>query len=733
MARKRFLEELKRRHVYRVAAAYVVVGWLLIQVATQVFPIFHLPDWIDQAVVLLILIGFPIALVLAWAFDATPRGVVATDAAAEDGNASVPVRNRSRRAGIAVGLIGVLIAVIAGAAYWHFGRTGSRAMPVKAAANAHPTRSPDGVKRNPGNATPDSAAGGAASGLQTAAQPIPAKSIAVLPFENLSTDKGNAYFADGMQDLILTKLADIGDLKVISRTSTLQYGSHPEDLKQIGQQLGVATILEGSVQKAGNQVLINVQLIDAKTDGHIWAQSYERTLDNIFGVEGEVAGKVATALKAKLTPVESARVANVPTTNTAAYNAFMQGEYYAQRGLENFSKADLLSAFERYRQAVSDDPKFALAWAQMAYWQLVYLHFFGNDQPGLVASIKASIDRAFALQPHLEQAYLAKGAYLYYVKSDPAEAAKAFAIAHQLKPQDATAIFASGLALESLGKRDAAIDAYKKASALDPRQTASWLNVSYVYLTERRYTDAEHGLKRALAIDPASVFAVAGLTQLYSLTGNLDAMQSLLNGAPASVKASPTFKPALAQYFIYRRRWVDARTTLLEEQAAGQPDWNTECMLGDVEELAGNSAKARQYFQRCFDLLPEAIRHSTDSGAEPGNLGLALVRLGRTREALAQGQRGIETLPPTSPQEQNAILLMAQIQAQAGMAKEAVESLDRLFSMPASGAVVSVPLLRMDPDWDSIRDDPRFQTLLKKYPQPAAASTSIAEAANPPT
>src|SRR5690348_8937373 len=299
MASRGFWRELKRRHVYRVAAAYAIVGWLLIQVVTQVFPIFHLPDWIDQAIVLLILIGFPIALVLAWAFDATPQGIVRTDA--EDGT-DVQTSGRSHRAVIVVGLIGLLIAVIAGAGWWHGERGRQAVLAAYDVASAVSVAMPS---------VASTAAGVAAAkprvipALPVATSPIPAKSIAVLPFENLSADKNNAYFADGMQDMILTKLAGIGALKVISRTSTEEYASHPDDLKTIARQLGVATILEGSVQKAGDQVLINVQLIDARSDNHLWAESYTRTLDNVFGVEGEVAGQIATALKAKLSPAET--------------------------------------------------------------------------------------------------------------------------------------------------------------------------------------------------------------------------------------------------------------------------------------------------------------------------------------------------------------------------------------------------------------------------------------------
>jgi tetratricopeptide (TPR) repeat protein len=512
-------------------------------------------------------------------------------------------------------------------------------------------------------------------------------------------------------------------LKVISRTSTEKYKSHPDDLKIIGEQLGVATILEGSVQKAGNEVLINVQLINAGTDSHIWAESYQRDLSNIFGVEGEVAEKIAMSLNAKLTPAETARIADVPTTNTAAYNAFLQGEYYGGRGTSNLSKVDFLTAFDYYRKAVGEDPKFALAWARWASYQLLYFHFIGNDQPGLVDSAKAAIDRAFALQLQMEQAYLAKGTYLYYVKRDSAQAAKAFAMAHELKPQDAAPLFYGGLAQVTLGDRDAAMGALQRASALDPRWTGPLQVLSTVYGVERRYVDAERVLKHALAIDPSAMLSVDSLIWVYGLTGDLDAMQSLLDKAPASVKDNLVFKWDLARYFIYRRDWSAARTVLLGAQAAArQPDWTTECMLGDVERLAGDIVKARPHYQHCADLLPEAIQHSTNGDAEPGNLGLAMVHLGRTREALAQGQRGMEAYAPTNNRGQRPLLSLARIQAQAGMAQEAVASLDRLLSTPVSGYVISVALLKLDPVWDPIRHDPHFQTLLKKYSQPVPDS-----------
>ncbi|MGH8214431.1 MAG: hypothetical protein ACREPZ_01855, partial [Rhodanobacteraceae bacterium] len=347
MATRGFWHELKRRHVYRVAVAYAVVGWLLIEVATQVFPVFHMPDWADQLVVLLIVIGFPVALILAWAFEMTPEGVRRTEPATSEG-ARPPEQTRHIGKRLNAIIIGVLAVAVAVLLWQKFTPSGRHAGSATATARA--------VEGNGDNAT-----------TKREASAAPAKSIAVLPFENLSNDKNNDYFVAGMQDLILTKLADIGDLKVISRTSTMQYKSHPEDLKTVGKQLGVATILEGSVQKAGDQVLVNVQLIDARSDNHIWAQSYTRTLDNVFGVEGEVAGQIAQALKAKLSPAESKRLATSLSSNSAANDLFLRAEYQVNQGDINYDTASWKAAIPLYRQAIAKDPDFALAYARLSY------------------------------------------------------------------------------------------------------------------------------------------------------------------------------------------------------------------------------------------------------------------------------------------------------------------------------------------------------------------------------
>ena len=289
---RNFFAELKRRNVYKVAVAYAVVAWLLIQVATQVFPFFEIPNWAVRLVVLLLILGFPVALILAWAFEITPEGIKR----AEDVSPDESITSRGGRK-----LVGVTIAlavIAAGLLAFHLLRSKSTPTPRQSEAATVPA---------------------------ITSQPIPDKSIAVLPFDNLSRDPDNAYFASGIQDEIITRLAKIADLKVISRTSTQQYQSKPGNLSEIAKQLGVANILEGSVQKAADQVRVNVQLIQVASDSHLWADTYDRKLVDIFAVESEVAKAIADALQAKLTGGEQQALAVKPTNNSEAYDAYLRG------------------------------------------------------------------------------------------------------------------------------------------------------------------------------------------------------------------------------------------------------------------------------------------------------------------------------------------------------------------------------------------------------------------------
>src|SRR5438067_1821764 len=373
---RKFFGELKRRNVYKVAIAYGVVAWLLIQIATQVFPFFEIPNWAVRLVVLLLIIGFPVALVLAWAFELTPEGLKRT----EDVDLAATARQPRRHAWIFIVIVGAALSI----GVFFLGRyTG----------------------RNVADAGRTEAATGSS---------ISQKSIAVLPFENLSDDKGAAYFADGIQDEILTKLASIADLKVISRTSTAKYKSKPEDLKTVSQQLGVATVLEGSVQKAADKVRVNVQLIDARADSHLWAKTYDRDLADVFVIQSEVAQEIADSLKAKLSPAEANTVASAPTKDTQAYDLFLKGEFEQRVAISNFRPESFDQAAVWYKEAIARDPNFALAIAQLAICQLRQHWLTDPLSESELAEAGRLAKQAVTLGPDLAEAHVAMGVFHYY-------------------------------------------------------------------------------------------------------------------------------------------------------------------------------------------------------------------------------------------------------------------------------------------------------------------------------
>src|SRR5213595_3396119 len=332
---KSFFGELKRRNVYKVAVAYAVVAWLIAQIATQIFPFLEIPNWVVRLVIALVVIGFPIALVIAWAFEATPEGIKRTEVA--DAMPVSAATRRKKHAWIYVVVIAAAISV----ALFFLGRYTAGNKSVASVPNE-----------------------------------LPAKSIAVLPFDNLSRDPDNAYFAEGVQEEILTRLAKVADLKVISRTSTQRFKSAPSDLREIAKQLGVMNIVEGSVQKANDQVRVNVQLINAMTDAHLWADTYDRKLIDIFSVETEIAKTIADTLQAKLTGSEMKMMTMTPTENPEAYQLYLQGRFFWNKR----TAADLPKAIEFYEQASQRDPNYALAYAGLAQAYILVPFYTGADR-----------------------------------------------------------------------------------------------------------------------------------------------------------------------------------------------------------------------------------------------------------------------------------------------------------------------------------------------------------------
>jgi TolB-like protein len=735
-------EDLKRRHVWRVAIAYAVVAWLLLQLLSIVFPTFGAPAWVLKVVTVLLAAGFPVALVLAWAFEVTPEGVRRTEPA--DSPQSRP-EDQSHRIGRTLNT-GIIVALILAVGLLGWRLMVLRHAPAAPAQAAGATRSSDEANPHPGTIAPDSAAGLAAAGSPRAPSTpvIPARSIAVLPFENLSTDKGNAYFADGIQDLILTKLADINDLKVIARTSTAMYKSHPANLTKVGEQLGVATILEGSVQKAGNQVLINVQLINAKTDAHIWAKAYTRTLDNVFGVEGEVAGKIASALDAKLSPAQSADLAAVPTTNKAAYDLYLRAEYAANQSRLSyvFNRDGFKNAIPLYRQAVQADPGFALAWARLSYTESELAWLGGGEHAQeLAAQARKDAERALQLAPHLADAQLALGYCDYYGRGDYPAALKAFAEAHALKPNDSDALAARGYVERRMGHFDAAIASLQKAFALDPRNSILATELGTTYMMVSRYPQAEDAFRRALALDPGNLNA-QNFYPYAVLFGTGDVARALAAAQGDSVP----MRLARSEFLTYQRKYREALAVLdaIPDTPANFPPVNGASKVqaeADLYSLMGDKARARALYAQDLPKARAQIGHAKDmySAERWGRVADDELGLGHTASGIAAVAKA-QAIVDKFIQRHNDIgpsvtEYDASFYANAGRADLAVPLLARALAMPSGGIDYSPVMLWLDPWWDPIRQDPRFQALEKKYakykpaviyPVPAASAPQVA-------
>jgi TolB-like protein/Flp pilus assembly protein TadD len=549
-----FFAELKRRNVYKVAVAYTVVGWLLVQVATQVFPFFEIPSWGIRLIVLIIAIGFPIALIIAWAFELTPGGIRRT----EEADLAYPSRTRGR-AWVYVVISGGVLS----AALFFLGRY--------TAPNENKI----------GN--------------------VPAKSIAVLPFENLSRDPDNAYFAEGIQDEILTRLAKVADLKVISHTSTQRYKSSPDNLPQIAKELGVAHILEGSVQKSQDQVRVNVQLINAATDAHLWADSFDRKLIDIFAVESEIAAKVADILQAKLTGEEKHAMSMQPTQNTEAYQLYLKGRYFWNKR----TGPDLQKAIDFFKQAIEKDPNYALAYVGLGD-SYILLSGFGAARPqDSFPLAEAAAKKALEIDDNLAEAHTTLGFSLCVHHFDFAGSIREFEHAIALNPNYATAHhwFGDGPLL-AVGQFDRAVAEGKRALELDPLSVIITADLGADYLVARRYDEAIEQLHKAIDLDPRFYYAHWNLAEALEMKGSMrEALAeykkavdldddpfvlALLGQAYAKLGRRDEALKILAQLpQIAAHRYVPSYSFALLHMALGEKDKAIEWLERSYQEGAG--------------------------------------------------------------------------------------------------------------------------------------------------
>ena len=667
------IADLKQRKLVQWAVAYVAAAFALLQGVDIVAQRFGWPDSVERILIIVAFVGFFVTLLLAWYHGE---------------------RDAQKVSGTELLLLALLLA-IGGGFLWKF--ASKAPAPVVVAAPA----------------TPASAAATAVSD---------SKSIAVLPFENLSGDKDNEYFASGMQDMILTKLAAISDLKVISRTSTEKYASHPDNLKTIAQQLGVATILEGSVQKSGNSVLINVQLIDAASDHHLWADAYPRTLDNIFGVEGEVAQKVADALKARLTPTQTTELASVPTQNAEAYDLYLRALAFSNHANDQYGLTRVLmpQAIDLLKQAIAKDPKFALAEALLGRAHM-YMYFFAPDRTDArLNAAKDAADMALALQPQLGEAHFAKSFYWYWGFRDYARAQQELDLARKSMPHSYDVESISAAIARRQGKWQQALEGLRRAQQFDPRNSSPAFEFGQTYAQLRRYAEADQAYIRAaeLSADPAlSQIRRAQNTAVWK--GDLTPLRATLNALAPESDAYRTTRSSSFDLAWWSRDFSTAARIAEESDQATWTFSRGNSVTPRVLRLAwaraamGDNAKAKALYTEVYRDYQAGVRERLGDWDRHMALGLAAAGLGLKDEAITQGRRAVELLPISRDAFAGPEYLayLAQIYVSVGENDQAIAILKQLMSIPA-GLSMSASMLKLDPVWDPLRKDPRFQKLI---------------------
>ena len=661
-----FFEEVKRRKVYQVAVAYVIAAGGVIQLASASFPAWDLPNWALRVVIVLLLTGFPIALIFAWAFDITAQGIRATPDA-------VAPKTHRRRNVIMLVVTGVIISAAAGFFL----------LPRVAAHKVD-------------------------------------KSIAVLPFQNLSDEKENAYFADGIQDDILTNLSKIRELKVISRTSVMQYRGSAPNIRDIGKALGVSTVLEGSVRRSGNRVRVNVQLIDAATDEHVWANDYDRDLTDVFAIQSDLAHEIANALQAKLSDTEKALIERKPTENGEAYLAFVQA-HNLQNAFEDFGK--LKQSEQLYARAVELDPKFALALARYSQLESWIFHIFDPTRERRQKA-RALAEQALQLQPDLPEAHLAMGFSYYYGDNNYDAAQKEFEIARRGLPNESEVYLALGAIQRRQGKWAESTANLEKAASLNPKD--SWLlqQLATNYQDLRNFDAANKTIDRGLAVDPTAF----GLLEFKSKLAIFEKGDfSVAEKAFAAVKSMPMTNEqklktanARADVFVLERKYQEAlreAESLPDDQLAlihPEALCYKYFLIGFARKALQDEAGARAAFLKTKDLLEAQLKESPDAEEMHVQLAKVLAHLGDKDAALAQARRATELRPESKDALGGAEIAagVAEVHAILGDNDRAIEILDGLLSRPSA---VTVQGLKLNPIWDPLRSDPRFQALIDRH------------------
>jgi serine/threonine-protein kinase len=545
------------------------------------------------------------------------------------------------------------------------------------------------------------------------------KSIAVLPFQNLSDEKENTYFADGMQDDILTNLSKIGDLKVISRMSVMSYqGDGLRNAREIGKALGVATLLEGSVRRVANRIRVSVQLINADNDEHLWAEDYDRDLTDVFAIQTDLAQKIASALQAKLSPTEKARLDHSPTRDPNAYLLYVQAHDYANK-MDLFHDSSV-QAEPLFDQAIKLDPNFALAFAGLSKVES-WLYHSSDPTPSRRDKARFNADEALRLQPNLPEGHLALGFSYYYGDRDYDRALAEFEIAKRDLPNEAEAYMAIAAIQRRQGKWADSNADFEKAATLDPKNANILTNLASSYIAERNFEAADKILDRAVVAAPQSSEA-CGLKGILAMhwKGDLSVAETEFSKIPAASDPSGLITWARAWILTLRRKFPEALEVL--QQFRGETLANSTTaprpkalLEGQLYLYQGDKEKARTAFEQARTVEEQLVREAPQEPTRHGQLGLIFAALGQKEEAINEGKRAVELLPESGdafdgPQATESLAL---IYAWTGEFDEAFRLLDHLLAVPNFS--LSVPVLKLDPSWDPLREDPRFQALIDKH------------------
>src|SRR5882724_1541542 len=669
---KTFFGELKRRNVYKVAVAYAIAGWALAQGIAQVFPVFDVPNWSVRLIVVLIVIGFRIALIFAWAFEITPEGLKR----AEEADAMPSSARPTNRTWMYIVVVGTAISL----ALFFLGRytAGTR------------TTSSGGKK-----------------------------SIAVLPFASLSGDKNDAYFADGVQDQILTNLAKLSDLKVISHTSVRQYKTGAErNIREIGRQLGVAYIMEGSVQRARNRLRINAQLIDARTDTHIWAETYDRTAADLFAIQSELAQSIVTQLKAKLSPRQKAEIEERPTQDLDAFELYLQAKAIVDSYINATDvRAALLQALKSLEEAIQRDPNFVSAYCYAARANDLLFFFDLDPTPERISLADAAVNNALRLRPDSAEAHFAHADYLFRCLRDYDRALEELAIARPGLPNSTPFFILSGYINRRRNHFPEAERDFSAAFALDPRNPNAYNLLADTYVLQRRFPEAVHVSDNVLAAgEQTPIVRFRRATAILYGTGDTGPLREVLASSPEmDVAGGQTpYRVLMAM--------LDGNHTEAERVLAASPlqdfqdiDFSFyypkawfEAMIARAK---GDSAGAMAAFRECRAILEQRLVVKPEHARTIAVLAQVDAGLGQKDLAVREAQHAIDLMPISKDIYDGALVLegLAQVYTWSGDRDRATELVQKLVSMPS---YINYGRLKLHPLWSPLRGNPRFDRIV---------------------